>query len=94
LRQRLLDHDAARPCPCGDKICKKWVINYPELRLDTEAEAKAVADLLNDMQRPPAEGYWILAPLQPTPEMLDAAGIPRIAAIGVWTNMIRKAKRV
>lgn len=75
----------ARPCPCGNAVCKQWVVNYPELRI-TEPEAMAAAALLNAMQ---TNQKVALAPLQPTPEMLDAAGISRIAAIGVWTNMMK-----
>jgi hypothetical protein len=34
---------------------------------------------------------WQIVPIQPTPEMLDVADIPRIAAIGVWSNMLKAA---
>ena len=39
----------AQPCPCGDKTCKKWIVDgSADFRLP-EAEAKAVASLLNAM---------------------------------------------
>lgn len=49
---RVRNHFTARPCPCGDKVCKDWVINYPELRV-TEVQAKAAATLLNAIESDP-----------------------------------------
>lgn len=36
---------------------------------------------------------WQLVPIQPDDKMLDAVEIPRIAAIGVWSNMLRVAPK-
>lgn len=45
----------AHPCPCGDAVCKNWLV-APGADLQgvsfTEAQAKAVVRLLDGMDRP------------------------------------------